>query len=136
MSALRWSIPYPPFGTNHMYVWTGRGGQRRLCTPAEKWRDRIIVQLRDGGQPKPPPGLLSLRLDLYPPDARKRDVDGPIKLAQDAIADALGFDDYRIVLLMVRRHPPSKGRPRLEVELATDPESMPLSEQSTRGVAR
>jgi crossover junction endodeoxyribonuclease RusA len=130
VNPLRWRLTYPPTTTNHMYVSVGH--RRVLKAIAREWRDSIIARLRDGGAPTPPPGLLSIRIDLYPPDARKRDVDGPIKLAIDACAAALGFDDYRITLLTVRRHQPTRAA-RLEVELATDTEAMPVTAQSTHG---
>lgn len=131
MSALRWSLPYPTVTTNHMYV-TVRSGRRVLKANARAWRDQIIGEVRDGGQPQTPPGLLAIRFDLYPPNAVRRDVDGPVKLAQDAIAAALGFDDYRITLLTVRRHPPARGAARLEVELATDAAAMPITTENSR----
>lgn len=45
-------------------------------------------------------GKLSLHLDFYPPDRRKRDDDGCLssfKPYRDGIADALGIDDNRFV---------------------------------------
>lgn len=123
MNVLRWRLLYPPVTTNHMYV-TLPTGKRVLKAKARTWRDGIIAAVRDGGKPHTPPGLLAIRFDLHPPDAIRRDVDGPVKLAQDAIAAALEFDDFRITSLTVRRHLPSRGGARLEVELRTDEEGM------------
>lgn len=59
MSALLWSLPYPPCTTNHMYA-TVRSGRRVLKAIARNWRDGIIATIRDGGQPRTPPGLVSV----------------------------------------------------------------------------
>lgn len=48
----------------------------------------------------PSEGRLSLWIDFYPPDRRRRDDDGllaSMKAARDGIADALGIDDSRFV---------------------------------------
>lgn len=48
----------------------------------------------------PSEGRLSLWIDFYPPDRRRRDDDGllaSVKAARDGIADALGIDDRRFV---------------------------------------
>lgn len=134
MSALRWRLPYPPTTINHAYF-TLPNGARRLRSAPQKWLDDAVALIRNGGIPRTPPGLLSLRLDIWPPDARRRDGSNLLKLTEDAVAAALEFDDYRIAHHEIRRHPPVPGG-RIEVELATDPGAMPVSEQPTRGVAR
>lgn len=47
-----------------------------------------------------PAGRLHIWIDAYPPDRRRRDVDGvlsSLKSAIDGIADAMGIDDSRFV---------------------------------------
>lgn len=122
MNTLRWRLPYPPTTSNHMYF-TLPNGARRLRPIAEKWLNDVITLIRDGGKPKTPPGLLSLRLDVHPPDAKRRDASNIVKLTEDAVAAALEFDDVRVTLLTVRKHRPTKVA-RLEVELTTDEEGM------------
>lgn len=137
MTALRWSLPWPTVTTNKLYTqtvrYTKRATEKRpagsayvgrsLSRAAVSYADQVCAIVRNGGMPKPPPGLLSLKVDEYPPDHRHHDVDGVLKLLQDSIAAALQFDDYRIVALHVRRHPPTP-RARLEVCLETDTEAM------------
>lgn len=98
-------------------------GARRLKAAPEKWLNDCITLIRDGGMPRTPPGLLSLRFDVHPPDARRRDASNVVKLAEDAVAAALEFDDVRVTLLIIRKHPPTRAA-RLEVELSTDQEAM------------
>ena len=64
------------------------------------------------------PNGAALAIVFYPPDARRRDMDGmlsAIKSALDGIADALGVDDSRFAINM-RRGEPVKGG-RVEVSL-------------------
>ncbi|MGH8032711.1 MAG: hypothetical protein ACREO8_10195 [Luteimonas sp.] len=58
------------------------------------------------------PLRLSLWLDFYPPDRRKRDDDGllsSMKAARDGIADALGIDDSRFISHPLVREEVRKG---------------------------
>jgi hypothetical protein len=119
---------------NGMYVSTGRGNQRRLSSFAEAAKNGWIKIVVDAGQ-RLPPGLLALSIDIHPPDAIRRDTDGPIKLAQDAVFEAqlvlyrqAGYpvvtarqlaDDYRVKKVTAERHDPDRANPRIEVRVAT-----------------
>jgi len=37
------------------------------------------------------------------PDIYRRDIDGPVKLVQDAVCEALGYNDKRVVELNVTK---------------------------------
>lgn len=127
---LRWRFRYPPVTANSMYF-TRPNGARRLRPIAEQWMNECVALIRDGGQPKTPPGLLSFRLAIWPPDHRRRDGSNLLKITEDAVAIALGFDDYRIAHHDIRRHAPIPGG-RIEVELATDTEATPLATEEAR----
>jgi len=117
---------------NHLYVWTGRGGQRRLSTFAERTKHDWIKRVVDARQ-RLPAGLLGLDLAIHPPDAIRRDTDGPVKLAMDAVFEAYLIlyreaghppglaqrlaDDYRVVDLHVHRHDPDRANPRIDVRV-------------------
>jgi len=61
-------------------------------------------------------GFVGLFLDFYFKTPLKRDLDGGLKIAQDAILAPLGVNDNRVVdIHLVKRIDPL--RPRLEVEL-------------------
>lgn len=144
-SAARVVFPWPPvtrrlgrgpaqsISVNHMYVATGRGAQRRLSGYAESVLRGWALVVR-AARLTPPPGFLDLRLDLYPPDAVRRDADGPIKLALDGLQEGLLLayldaghpmhaakklaDDYRFRRVSSERHDPDRANPRIEVAIA------------------
>ena len=61
-------------------------------------------------------GFLGLYLDFYFATPLKRDLDGGLKITQDALCEALGLDDRRVVdIHLVKRIDPLN--PRVEVEL-------------------
>lgn len=90
------TLPWPPT-TNHHTLGTGRG--KRTLHPAwrayretvagivaAEWRGELCAQ-----------GAMSVALDYYPPDKRKRDIDNPIKAVLDALTLAGIWQDDRQV---------------------------------------
>lgn len=66
-------------------------------------------------------GWIGLFLDFYFETPLKRDLDGGLKITQDAILSALEINDNRVVdIHLVKRIAPSN--PRVEVELEAIPE--------------
>jgi crossover junction endodeoxyribonuclease RusA len=98
------ALPWPP-STNNLYVNAPRG--RVLCQTARLWKADALDRVAMTGrlqQTVIPAGDLALTLALHPPSARRRfDVDGKIKLLQDAVCLGLGIDDSRIAALHVTR---------------------------------
>ncbi len=61
-------------------------------------------------------GFVGLFIDFYFETPHRRDLDGGLKITQDAICDALGVNDNRVVdVHLVKRIDPL--RPHIEVEL-------------------
>jgi crossover junction endodeoxyribonuclease RusA len=47
---------------------------------------------------------VAVRLDMYPPDLRRRDIDNPVKVLLDALTQAgIWEDDYQVRALSARR---------------------------------
>jgi crossover junction endodeoxyribonuclease RusA len=60
---------------------------------------------------------LTLSIRFYFTSALRRDVDGGLKIAQDALCEGLGINDNRIVETHLYKHV-DKANPRIEVSLA------------------
>jgi crossover junction endodeoxyribonuclease RusA len=59
---------------------------------------------------------LALSIRFYFTSALRRDVDGGLKIAQDALCEGLGINDNRIVETHLYKHI-DKYNPRIEVQL-------------------
>jgi len=115
---LRFELPLPP-GVNNQYATVN--GRRILSAQARRWRQAaeqaigeldidaaFLAALRDG--------YLAVFFDFFFPTPLKRDLDGGLKIALDAICVALGVDDRRVVdIHLVKRIDPL--RPHIAVEL-------------------
>jgi crossover junction endodeoxyribonuclease RusA len=94
------TLPWPP-SVNH--YWRTFRNRVIVSAAGRKYRDDIQAGLLGKGAVAPP-GELHVRLDLYPPDRRRRDVDNVCKALLDALAHAGVYpDDSVIGELHVRR---------------------------------
>jgi crossover junction endodeoxyribonuclease RusA len=118
----RFTLPLPP-GVNHQYA---RVGNRRVLSKEHRAfkravrkkleRLRVDETLSDEFVRALKKGFVGLFLDFYFKTPLKRDLDGGLKIAQDAILAPLGVNDNRVVdIHLVKRIDPL--RPRLEVEI-------------------
>jgi crossover junction endodeoxyribonuclease RusA len=124
---VRFTLPLPP-GINHQYT---RAGERRVLSKEhrefKKTVSKKLLRLRaddalsDEFVRALKAGFIGLFLDFYFETPLKRDLDGGLKIAQDAILAPLGVNDNRVVdIHLVKRIDPL--RPRLEVELEAIPD--------------
>ena len=120
--AVALTLPVPP-SVNHQYA-TVNG--RRLISSAGRaykaqvgqlvWlklaqsthRASLLAQLQSE--------WLALSIRFYFTSALRRDVDGGLKIAQDALCEGLGINDNRIVETHLYKHI-DKENPRIEVRL-------------------
>jgi len=118
----RFRLPLPP-GINQQYATVN--GRRVLSKASRTYKkdvgkairrlraegtipDQLVASLREG--------YVGLFIDFYFETPHRRDLDGGLKIAQDAICDALGINDNRVVdVHLVKRIDPL--RPHIEVEL-------------------
>ncbi|CAA9571599.1 MAG: endodeoxyribonuclease RusA [uncultured Thermomicrobiales bacterium] len=119
---MRITLPLPP-SVNNQYATVGN--RRVLSKEAARFK-RTVKQtflgaigdaaLGAGERERLQAGFLGLYLDFYFATPLKRDLDGGLKITQDALCEALGLDDRRVVdIHLVKRIDPL--RPRVEVEL-------------------
>jgi crossover junction endodeoxyribonuclease RusA len=124
---MRISLPLPP-GVNNLYATVN--GRRVLSAEARKWKALVGERMSDmrfsGSLPDLVvdtlrSGYLSLFIDFYFATPLKRDLDGGLKITQDAICENLGINDNRVVdIHLVKRIDPL--RPRIDVQLENIPE--------------
>lgn len=120
-------LPLPP-GINNQYATVN--GRRVLSAEARRFKQwvaehmsrlRFSGDLSDAVLAALRGGYLSLFIDFYFATPMKRDLDGGLKITQDAICEALGINDNRVVdIHLVKRIDPAN--PRIEVQVETIPE--------------
>jgi crossover junction endodeoxyribonuclease RusA len=125
--SLRISLPLPP-GVNNLYV--SVNGRRVLSGEGKRFKaevaERLDAMRHEGELPEAAMAAfrstyLSLFVDFYFATPMRRDLDGGLKITQDALCEALGVNDNRVVdIHLTKRVDPR--RPRIEVELETIPE--------------
>jgi crossover junction endodeoxyribonuclease RusA len=111
-SGLVVDLPLPPTTNNAYANAPGRG--RVLTSEARAWKQGAVIIARSASKFGPavtPP--LALHLFVYFADNR-RDLDGAIKLAQDAVCEALGINDRHVHEVHAIRAV-DRARPRLVV---------------------
>ncbi len=118
----RFELPLPP-GINQQYATVN--GRRVLSRASRKYKKevgKVIRRLRaegiisDGLVAALRAGYVGLFIDFYFETPHRRDLDGGLKITQDALCEALEVNDNRVVdVHLVKRIDPL--RPRLDVEL-------------------
>ncbi len=119
---MRIVLPLPP-GVNNQYATVGN--RRVLSKEAARFKRLVRQQLRgaiaDGTIPaaelaRLETAYIGLFIDCYFETPLRRDLDGGLKITQDAICETLGLNDNRVVdIHLVKRIDPL--RPRIEVEV-------------------
>ena len=90
-----------------------RVGQEILCLLAKRRVKTSLPEVLDGIS-------LTLCLRFYFTAAGRRDIDGGLKITQDAVCEALGINDNRIVEVRLRKHI-DPASPRMELLLEGSP---------------
>lgn len=122
--SLSLTLPLPP-GVNNQYVTVGK--RRVLSKPAQAFKrdvTKLLVGMRERGELDPVvekafgASLIGAYFTFYFETPMRRDLDGGLKIALDALATSLGFDDRSVVdIHLTKQIDPL--HPRLEVELET-----------------
>lgn len=124
---ITFTLPMPP-GVNNQYVTIN--GRRALSPEARRYKktvQRYLQRQQDSGAipdalcEAARKGYLALFIDFYFETPLRRDLDGGLKIAQDAICSALGVNDNRVVdIHLVKRIDPLNPRIVVEVEVLDD----------------
>lgn len=118
VKTLKLELTIPP-SVNHAYA-TVRG-RRVLSLEGRRYKaaaeGMATIRAHEQRFQCPPTARLALALRLYFPNNRRRDISNCVKLVEDALASALGFDDCRVDRLLVERAAPDQSGARCEVRL-------------------
>lgn len=110
-SSVLLELPYPP-SVNHykkagalVTTKNGKLYQRRINTDETKqyyWQ--VWAKIRSQGVKSLGSATIDMTIGVYPPDKRKRDLDGILKVLLDSMQRAGLFDDdYQVAKLLVER---------------------------------
>src|SRR5690242_926146 len=124
LRSVSFTLPVPP-SINHQYATVN--GRRLLSSTGRSYKAQVgqLVWLTLTSFPHRAALLsllqsnaLALSIRFYFTSALRRDVDGGLKIAQDALCEGLGLNDNRIVETHLYKHV-DKANPRIEVDLRT-----------------
>lgn len=101
-------LPHPP-SINHYFSYSH--GRPVLTKQARLFRSQVR-QITRASQLKPLLGPIAIRIEIHPPDERRRDCDNSQKSILDALQHAGAFwDDSQVVwLLTVKGNPQADGK--------------------------
>ncbi|MBX3237796.1 MAG: RusA family crossover junction endodeoxyribonuclease [Nitrospiraceae bacterium] len=120
---VRLTLPVPP-SVNHQYATVN--GRRLLSARGRTFKDLVGQQIllalaqsghRDTLRQRLQGSRLALSVRFFFASALRRDVDGGLKITQDAICEHLGVNDNRVVELHVYKHQ-DRDHPRMELQLS------------------
>lgn len=125
------TLPVPP-SINHQYATVN--GRRLLSSSGRAYKTQVGQQVWLALARSPARALLVDRLHSKPlalsirfffTSALRRDVDGGLKIAQDALCEGLGLNDNRIIETHLYKQV-DRTRPRIEVTLSLIANSNPF----------
>ncbi len=112
------TLPYPPSVNDYWKSrWTGKFIQHYISPEVRKFRQAVIRSLSDWDMIL---GPLAVRVDVFPPDRRARDLDNVCKGLLDALEHAGVYEDDSQIcdLHLIRRDPAPPGRVEVTVTQA------------------
>ena len=130
------TLPVPP-SVNHQYATVN--GRRLLSAKGRAYKalvgQHILVALaqspyRDTLKQTFGQASLSLSIYFFFASALRRDTDGGLKIAQDALCEGLGLNDNRVVETHLYKYQ-DRDNPRMEIFLSV---SSPASSESARPI--
>ena len=135
------SLPIPP-SINSQYATVN--GRRVLSSTSRKYKSTIAQILLSALAQSPNRSTflnaaqshyLSLTIHFYFSTLLKRDLDGGLKIAQDALCEAMGINDNRVVEIHLYKAL-DRESPRLDCTLLTTRPAPPSSPQRQRSSCR
>lgn len=124
------TLPVPP-SVNHQYATVN--GRRLLSAKGRTYKDFVGQQILVALAQSPHRATLrqtlrqaslSLSIHFFFASALRRDTDGGLKIAQDALCEGLGLNDNRVVETHLYKRQ-DRDNPRMEIQLSVAPPSGP-----------
>ena len=124
------TLPVPP-SVNHQYATAN--GRRLLSAKGRAFKELVGQQILVALAQSPHRGTLrrtlsqaslSLSVQFFFASALRRDTDGGLKIAQDALCEGLGLNDNRVVETHLYKHQ-DRDNPRMEILLSVSPPAVP-----------
>lgn len=104
---IRFDMPYPP-SINHYYVRTQRG--TAVGPKGKSYRRDVSLLLTPYKHQFKPEDRLTVTINVFPPDNRKRDIDNILKCCLDSLQESFIIpDDNQIDMLTIIRRDVIKG---------------------------
>lgn len=123
------TLPVPP-SINHQYATVN--GRRLLSAKGRAYKDFVGQQILVALAQSPhratlrqtlQQASLCLSIHFFFASALRRDTDGGLKIAQDALCEGLGLNDNRVVETHLYKHQ-DRDNPRMEIKLSVAPSSV------------
>ncbi len=120
------TLPVPP-SINHQYATVN--GRRLLSSTARAYKAQVSRQVWVALAQSPcaspfrdrlRSGSFAFSIQFFFATSLRRDLDGGLKIAQDAVCEGLGINDNRIIETHLYKHV-DKANPRIEVSLSCLP---------------
>lgn len=124
------TLPVPP-SVNHQYATVN--GRRLLSAKGRTYKNLVGQQILVALAQSPhratlrqtlQQARLSLSIHFFFASALRRDTDGGLKIAQDALCEGLGLNDNLVVETHLYKHQ-DRDNPRMEIRLSVAPSSLP-----------
>ncbi|MBI4000790.1 MAG: RusA family crossover junction endodeoxyribonuclease [Nitrospira defluvii] len=124
------TLPVPP-SVNHQYATVN--GRRLLSAKGRAYKDLVGQQILVALAQSPHRGTLgqilrqaslSLSIHFFFASALRRDTDGGLKIAQDALCEGLGLNDNRVVEIHLYKFQ-DRDNPRMDLLLSVAPPPSP-----------
>ncbi len=123
LDSIALTLPVPP-SINHQYATVN--GRRLLSAKGRAYKELVGQQILVALAQSPHRGTLrhhlqeaylSLSIHFFFASALRRDTDGGLKIAQDALCEGLGLNDNRVVETHLYKHQ-DRDNPRMEILLS------------------
>ena len=107
------TLPWPP-SVNRYY--RNVAGVTKISAEGRAYRQAMVNMLAESHSAPPMAGAVSVDIEAFMPDRRRRDLDNLLKGLLDALTHAgLWLDDSQIVDLRIRKAPVIGGMVKVEV---------------------